>query len=378
MDRVKSTKPNCVKDWTLCQLKRFPRPEPPPSMPPLTSFTGLWPPFHPLFDDYEDGPTLDSLDRLPETIYPLANPSLAYIAGQILHSPWTTFKDYGWRTMPSYAHTFHNRPPVMVLNHFMPIGLLNDSQEDIRMQTDAFDMVTMGASQMIDASKRSQNCDIFLTGRTKDRCYVRVDLEKDSVEPEKVLISWDFDSLIWVTSEPRFKSAISIIGAPQIRSRSPIWKHNHIYVDLLVPPSLRDREVGGLRSEWWEKRFRLSQLPHTFFGKLGDGSGIFNLYIFFPRMAHQNEYTRRWASIVPTHILHQFWEKVVRPAMVVATDLSMHPYIGLSQAQHDFKSASAEKRHGNAAKVQAYPFRTQAFLKLIECMKYNVSNYHTV
>jgi hypothetical protein len=284
-------------------------------------------------------------------------------------SPWTTFKDYGWRLLPSFAHMFHDRDPVMVREHFMPVGLPSDKQEHASIpEMDCEDVDQMGAYEMSRFAELSESNDIFLRGRTEDGTYIQVDLERDNITPTEIIVSWDFDSLIWVTQRPRFKCAVSVYATPQIRNKAPISKHNHVYVDLLAPPSTNDRESGTLRSEWWERRFRLSQIPHTWFGKLGDGSGTLNLYIFFPRMTHQHEYTRRWVNVIPSHVQERFWEKVVQPAMLEVTNPSTHPYVGLSQTQHEFKRASPGKRQDNTTKAPAYPFRTEMFLEMTDYM----------
>ena len=113
-----------VKDWHMARLGHFPRPVDPPQLSALLHQRGLWHPFYKEFDDYEDGPTLDTLDPIPDTVLQLATPSLVYLASQVITNPWTMYKDYGWRLLPSYAQMFHNKQPVLVADHLMPIGLL--------------------------------------------------------------------------------------------------------------------------------------------------------------------------------------------------------------------------------------------------------------
>ncbi|KAG2354007.1 hypothetical protein BDR07DRAFT_1382600 [Suillus spraguei] len=46
--------------------------------------------------------------------------------------------------------------------------------------------------------------------------------------------------------------------------QAPIQKHNHIYVDVLIPQSAEDQGPDGTqRQEWWTKSIPLSSIPHV-------------------------------------------------------------------------------------------------------------------
>jgi hypothetical protein len=320
----KPTKGKHVQDWTVARLGRFTRPKG-PDIPPLSSLQGLWPRFDRSYDRYYDGPTSEVLKRWQPI--DLADANLVYFANRIVTPPWREFIDYGWRLLQTSFSMFHHRPPILVKEHLMPVGLHNPPPFDNQHTAasghadgvEVGDVQVMSPSEMLDVARRDRTNDIFLTGHTKDKKYVCVDIEGDAVVPESTEVTWDIDSVIWLTRKPRFKMATNVYTTPQIRDRAPIWKHNHIYVDLLVPESQEGRDAEGIRSEWWEKRFRLSQLPHIHFGKLGDGSGLISLYLFFPRMAHQHESMRRWMSMVPMDVQRLFWDRVVCPSIVKVT-----------------------------------------------------------
>src|ERR1700722_1983950 len=355
-----------VKDWTMARLGRFPRPSP-PTMPRLINLRGLWSTFTEDFDNYEGGPTIDILKPIPDTVLPLGEVNLVYFANRVQMSSWTMYKDYGWRLLPSYAEAFHHRPPVMLLEHLMPIGLSHPPSpiliDPTKDHTDG--LCVMGPSEMLERAELEGNDNIFLTGKTRDGTYIHLDLRCDAVEPEAITTTCDIDSLVWVTQKPRFSNAINIYSSPQIRNHAPISKHNHIYVDVLAPQTEDDSLALGARSEWIEKRFRLSQLPHLFFGKLGDGSGVMNVYLFFPRMAHQHEWTRRWRSIAPADIQSQFWSSILIPATLQITDETYHPYISLGQRQQEFKSGVRGRLGGSST----IPFRSQLLPRLVDAMR---------
>jgi hypothetical protein len=84
-------KPFHVKDWNSTTMCHFPHPTPLPNLPPLTTRKGLCIPYDPQYDEYETGPTLEALDLIPDTIIPLSEINLVYIAHSIITNPWATF-----------------------------------------------------------------------------------------------------------------------------------------------------------------------------------------------------------------------------------------------------------------------------------------------
>ena len=224
----------------------------------------------------------------------------------------------------------------------------------------------MGAQGMINYAAKEQCPNVFLTGRTAENQYIKVNLQEDATNLGRTDLNYtcDIDSLVYVTASPRFAQAVEVFAAPVIRDWAPIFKHNHIYVDLLVPQSEKDRaEIGHGRNGWWTKRIQLSRLPHVLFGKLGSHIHVF---MFFPRMAHQHPYTHRWMASVPSHIQQHLWDKVIIPSMCKAMHESSHAYVGLDRTRVEFK------RGKQGLATLTYPFLTPQFLLLIKHIKEQV------
>ena len=113
-------------------------------------------------------------------------------------------------------------------------------------------MKIMSGFDMLEEAKDGRNELMFLdgqvcTGAPWESRFVKVDLELDRQVPDNgIVISVDLDSLIWVTRNPRFLQAIQVYtsAVPPQNNRPPLAKHNHVYVDLLVPQSDDDREAS--------------------------------------------------------------------------------------------------------------------------------------
>jgi hypothetical protein len=368
-----------VKDRSQAILGRFPRPRPAPELPPLQTLVGLWKTFYAGYDDYEGGPTIDTLEPIEQTIIQLASKDVVYCANRIVNNPWESFKDYGWRCNPSFSDLFHHLDPVLVESHLMTVGLDYPTTpfadvEDMGCSRsgdviEAEDLRVMGASDMLKYADDVGSDEVFLTGKSHDGLYIRLDLQRDAVEPCDLVHSFDIDSMGWMTCEPRFHQAVNVYTLPQIRDKAPIWKHNHLYVDLLYPPSEEDSLALGPRTEWETKRFRLCQLPHLALGKLGDGSGKLNVYMFFPRMTHQDPYTGRWSSMIPIDVQRRFWARVVTPAMKMVTDSINHPYVGLSEENMKLKGAMGGRGRGKGTKAATFPFGCDDFQNLCQAMR---------
>jgi hypothetical protein len=362
-----------VKDWSQARLGRFPRP-PPPYLPKLKSLRGLWSKFDNNFDDYDDGPTLEDLEATgPPKPIQLANADLVYMAHRIISNPWPMFKDQGFRILPSFADLFYKKSPIRLLEHISPVGLSHPSfppsESDSEISSSPDDLITVGAQEMLEAVGSGDDNLMFLTGKTPDNRYIQLDLRRDAVIPQSICHSYDIDSLIWVSTYPRFRHAVSVYTMPLIRKKPPIWKHNHVYVDLLVPQSETDRLAPGRRSEWWTRRFRLSRIPHVSFGRIGEGSGSIDIYLFFPRMTHRHPHTGRWVSLVPSDVQNFLWKKVITPAMKNITRKSDHPYVGLSRENLILKMGTwSRKRRGEGQRVPTFPFRPSLFQKLMNAM----------
>ena len=371
-----------TKDIGQTTIYRFPRPIAAPHIPPLKHQTGLYNPFIWNYDEYQHGPTMDELMPISDTVIQFASKSLAYIAGKLLDIPWRLFRDYGYRLPSQFFQMFHLQQPVMVKEHLMVIqdlhALSPGSQSHSTAHTEPHlalpsqiplhgntvetrqgaaeipDLITMGASEMIQLSKQVSNDDIFVTGKTADGQFINVNLQQDSVTPEKIIYAIDIDSVIWITRMPRFSLAVELYISPVFRNKAPISKDNHVKVELLYPPVEQ-----GQRDEWWTRSFRLSRIPHVLLGKMGKA----NICLFLPRMTHQDPYTHRWANVVPPEVQTQLWEKIVMKALRrVIGDVGL-AYIGENQAHISFKSS-------NQAKMpKTHPVRKSHFVKMVEEMQ---------
>jgi hypothetical protein len=369
-------KPFHVKDWNSATMGRFPRPTPPPNLPPLTTRKGLRIPHDPEYDEYETGPTLEALDPIPDTIVPLAEINLVYIAHSIITNPWATFRDYGYRIEPDFTQAFHLHPPIMVKEHIMPVGLPDQDDQETEDPFEIQDLKIMGPKEMMSMASVTGSNSILLTGKTPDGKYVKLDLEIDAVAPMAITKAVDIDSVIWVTRFPRFRRAISIFSKPIIRNRPPIFRHNHVYIDLLVPQSEDDRENLGSRTEWWSKTFKLHQIPHLQLGKMGDGAGSINLFMAFPRMSHKHPYLRGWVNNIPSHVQNILWDHVILPAMRAVIHKVNLPYLSLDRANLSFK----ENQQGASKSMPTFPLSKEEFGKLTKQIRFIVSlvDFHLV
>lgn len=313
--------------WKEARVGRFPRQNIAPKLPLQTSLRGLNLPFDPQFDDYYNGPTMDSLLEIPPEIMGY-DASLVYLANQILTSPWSTFKDYGYRLLPSYAQNFDLGEPVMFKEHLCPVGLSNpplsieeyhsegSGRDGAPVRSD--DKIVMGAEQMMKTADDQDSDMILLTGKIQDGGfdqYIVVDLLKDRVDPDpdRINYSCDIDSLIWVTHDPRFIGAIGVYTAPMIRPKAPIWKNNHVRVETLFPQTEEDR-ANGPREEWWTKSWSLSNIPHLLFGSVYPAASTADILLFFPRMCHQDTHRHFWVNKIPSHVQNLLWDRVITPA----------------------------------------------------------------
>ncbi|KAF8055952.1 hypothetical protein FPV67DRAFT_1457535 [Lyophyllum atratum] len=374
-----------VQDWDQAAMDRFPRPINPVDLPDITCPLRLmWRSSDRDFDEYEQGPTLEALEPVEDLTLMEGNLNLVYLAERIISNPWTTFKDYGYRLEPKFLQQFYLAEPVLTQEHMMVVGLRQPSSPSDELEStiqktrrgdliQVFDRVIMGAQEMIDAADAERDDSLFVTGTTSDNKYIYVDLCRDAVpiSEEDYVRSCDIDSLIWISKHPRVAQAANIFTAPVIRNRAPIAKHNHVYVDVLRPPSEDDRRQMGSRAEWVERRFRLSRIPHLALGKMGDAGCNVNILMFFPRMPHQHPHTHRWANNLPPHLLNLFWDQVVIPAMRSTTDQYRHAHVGLDRDHVTFK-----QRKGAQNKVSTVPFQPDAFWQLTKSISDLITSRH--
>lgn len=360
-----------VEDWKEARIGRYPRPKKGPTLPPLKSLHHLRHSFFDQYDDYERGPTLDILDPIPETVMQLAQLSLVYIAKKVITAPWTLFQDYGFRLLPDFMQMFLLGKPILVKEHLCPIGLqeppiVYGEDQPVRTSRTGQEIIisdrrVCGAAELLGICDEMESDLPLLTGKDDQDNYICLDLQRDHVIPQNIRTACDIDSLIWVTQCPEFKGFVNFSAAPVIRDRPPIWKNNHVMVELLYPQSEDDKLALGPRMEWQTKKFRLSRLPHVLFGHL-DGTKI-DLILFFPRMTHQHPHTKRWANAVPPYVQNLFWDNVFLPAVKTVLAPVDKPYVVLDREHSAFKGA----------KLIAHTFDREEMRKIVKEMKDLVS-----
>jgi len=285
-----------------------------------------------------------------------------------LKSPWTRFHDYGHRLMSRFAHTYYLGGPMLLENHVMPLVPEYKPQSSIRHFQDMHltprpigrtgipelrlvssgDIELLGAEEMLDRIKTEEGEEIdsnmllsyFVRGRTKAGDYVCVDLERDGINAMDLNIQFsvDIDSFVWVADLIKVASPVGLMVTPSLRNNPGIKKHNHVYVEILEPPT--DLEAAQGTWSCMERRVPLSHLPHMLFTKITEGNSPIYCYIFFPRMMHRQEYTGGQATYLPLEILVWFWNMVVLPALRFVIDsTSREPFYEFSVKEYTRKRA---------------------------------------
>jgi hypothetical protein len=201
-------------------------------------------------------------------------------------------------------------------------------------------MALMGAQEMLEMAGDNftwTSHDLFIRGKREDGKYVCLDLERDAIPPSQLLLvpSVDINSLIWVTPLVKMKLKVQLMLTPTIGKMAPIRKNNHMYFELLMPPTDYERANGSKR-EWLEKQMPLSGCPHTTFTKVAEGIYV---YIFFPRMIHWDEHSGHQVMIIPLEVQTVFWDKVVLPTLKTLMMSASKPYLDFSVDKLQKKSA---------------------------------------
>lgn len=158
--------------------------------------------------------------------------------------------------IPNFAQSFDLGKPILFKEHLCPVGLAKPphsltvyhgerfSRDGERVDMNDVDHV--GVGELLEVADGEQDDSVILTGKTREGKYILLDLQRDAVRPDKLLYSCDIDSVIWITQRPKFIGPFGVYGCPVIRDKAPIWKNNHVRVELLFPPSDEDREAGGM------------------------------------------------------------------------------------------------------------------------------------
>jgi hypothetical protein len=296
------------------------------------------------FDDYETPLIIQTTDDdiLPNTFTFNQNGML------VLDKKWSVWKDRGYRLEPRFYSMFNSEHPIQLTDHILPYpplpeysgmghpggfkenappmnslsssaGSDSNSNSDMNMEEKCEDLVVMGAQDMLDEAgqveKTKASQMVFVCGKSRDNRFIRMDLEKDKVDIPKhdVVVSVDLDSVIWVALKLQFIGPINLHVLPLFAERPPFSTNNHVYVTILNPPTKDDRLHG--RKSQKSSRFSLSQIPHTHFGQIGQGSGQFNIYVFFPRMIWRNPGRNRMATLIPQVVQDLWFSEAVIPAI---------------------------------------------------------------
>jgi hypothetical protein len=304
------------------------------------------------FDDYFNCPTIE--DAISYTKYLDNFPTNPY-AIPVTRSSWEYFKDYGYRIERNFAVTFNQQQPILVLQHLFPIGqpenYPSEAVEDTiygtrttgrtgsPVQIQVEDVEVFGLQDMLDLYDSSQEVDrinSFVCGRTPIGEYIHLRPELDAVylREDEVQITLDIDSIIWVTHQLHLLGSLHIHLLPYFKRKPPIEKNNHCHVEILLPPSSDDQP----RTEWFTQPVSLSNLPHIPFAHLGDGTGSFNFYIFFPRMKHRNEATGYWATLIPAEVQNLWFTEVLIPGIKKTAVVGIQEYANFSPEEWKWKA----------------------------------------
>ena len=356
------------------------------------------------FDEYYSGPTIEQMPTREEIR------SLTLNGRMIAWSCWSTFKDCGYRLLKSFHQTFYLEAPSaeLVRHHFLTVGLDNwdptsqvsdhiNGEYDLRRkpgedvakkQIKVTDVLVVGIKDMLTMVQESvaplANILIFLAGRQPQLNdldgkygsgkYLCVDLEIDAVPvpTERIEIITDIDSLIWTGPELQVKGLVGLVMGPTVGKRPPIVTHNGCYVEILGPQSEEDKNELGGRSEWLQRRTPVVTIPHTILfivDCVGSSSRMYG-YIFFPRMMHRHEYTGRWATYIPYHIQHMFWNEIVLPALAECTKiLAQLSYMPPTVDYQLYRSRTTSHPKGDYFKLKKENIAPDQFLELQRIMR---------
>ncbi|KAF8429402.1 hypothetical protein L210DRAFT_3418840 [Boletus edulis BED1] len=371
-----------VKDWRLGVAQRFPRMSQPVS---LSAYRGeRFLPHDHHYDDYDDGPTLEMLQR-PDIYSILTHP----FSNMVLAPAWIMWRDHGYRILTNSFQMFYLAPPIAIMDHVMTIGKMAGQTNSDYPERDqaSLQMVTsqveaMSVTEMLyyagDSPRINEWCtnghNMFVRGRlpifSEEDKYVRINLEQDKIDvsEEDIEISIDIDSIIWTTRKLVCRNSIGVYLTPLYDGKPGIPKHNHVYVDILIPQSEADQLALGCRKEWISKKFPLNAIPHAIIGQLSSSTGHgLRVYIFFPRMIHHSPLTGRRMNMMSKDVLDPFWEEIFLPAIAEQAEESWAPYMSQTLEERRYKQKGAS--HGG----RTLPLSNQAFLDVQYHMKRLIS-----
>ena len=314
------------------------------------------------FDQYEGGPTLDAMRSLEgELAIGLGDAPRIYHAYDTGFNPlgsWEMWDDRGWRVMEGFCQTFNDQIPTpeQVKRHLIPtIGPLEKS---CFLEETKKEITTLSFKQLHAATDKDWVA--CLTGilrgnQGNNSSYIRLDPELDSVVPEHLHHVCDIDSFILIHQNPPFVGSIGLHSIPLHRDRAPLTKHNHVFVEILVP---RMDQIPP-RQDYFEKRFKLFQIPHLELASFPRGG---QLIVHFPRMIHKAPYSRFWSTNIDYNIKRMFYKRVFLPALK-----SSKPDWDLQYSAQTLESW--EHQQGKGRNPKAIEVSGEEFRAICDCMR---------
>lgn len=337
---------------------------------------------HSPIDDYTNGPVLEDMIAIPRTHF------LDFIEYLTIWSPWTTFRDYGYRLLASFHQIFYKQMPGKQLLYsyilrqgletYNPDGVMDISGplRDVDAQgltwhdnTEECGIEDLFAIES-NANNPLANIEMYVCGRVPDNLdrLLRLNLEMDDMATESLSfeITMDIDSIIWIGRRLHIKGVANVYLVPWIGKTAPIRKNNSAYVELLLPQSLEDKESSP-RTEWYQRRTPLSTIPHTHFIQITSevSKRYMNGYIFFPRMQHRHEYTGFWAANIPYAVQYVFWNEVLLVALAKATGMEVSgTYMPPDVDYQKYKTRTKTHKQGDLGKAPTAPMQDDEFDRL--------------
>ena len=276
------------------------------------------------FDDYGSAPL--SIQQTPLVLNTWTFDSSGFLVIPKWASSW---KDQGYRLAPDFDCISSQKDPTDYTSRLFPFekeptdttphssetkltlkenkNLTTHTHNDKRRES-----ISMSAESMLQeagsATKTNQSRNVFIRGKTIGEDFINLDMEKDHLPltQEKISISVDIDSILWITRGIQFscKGAINLHLKPHYSSLPPFSANPSVYVTLLEPPN-DEAELRQPQSRS-RARFPLSSIPHMPFGYFGEATQQFNLYVFFPRMIHKNNNNHQHITLMPQE-LQELW-----------------------------------------------------------------------
>src|ERR1700722_2440506 len=270
--------------------------------------------------------------------------------GLLVDRNWNIWRDRGYRLERDFYKMFDSQEPVNINDYLLPYFKPIDSNmppspassipslpahssapqppssasslsegSNLPPLIETKDVNRMGAREMLDEAGlpdgKPDSQAVFVKGKSRSQDFIELDLEKDEtiLNDHQVEISIDIDSVIWVTYKPQFSGSVYLHLLPLLGDKPPFSINNHVYINILQPPTKLDREE--MQRSHTSKRYPLSAVPHTHFGEMGRESGQFDTYIFFPRMIRKNPDTGRMSTLIPKPVQELWFSEVVIPAL---------------------------------------------------------------